>query len=61
MKAKVRVCVDERALERVARESMRNAVRGGGIDVTCPRCGAEFTLRDGSMSCPECGVEFRLG
>lgn len=57
-KAKIKVKVDRRALERVAREGMLRALEGDGLDARCPFCGEPITMRLPETQCPHCGKTF---
>lgn len=57
-RAKVRLSIDERKLERIAREGMRRALEGDGLEAACPFCGEPVTMRLPQTTCPHCGRSF---
>lgn len=56
--AKTKVSIDEAALERLAREGMRRAIAGNGIEAACPFCREPITMRLPQTTCPRCGRSF---
>lgn len=54
-RAKVKLSIDEGALERIAREGMKRALDGDGLEAACPFCGKPVTMRLPQTTCPHCG------
>ena len=50
--------IDERALERIAKEAIRDKLDNGGLELTCPNCGTAFVTKPHNPVCPGCGVTF---
>lgn len=57
-KTKFKFGLDERALERVAREGIRREMEGSGFRGECPFCNGSIIYRLPETTCPHCGKTF---